>query len=74
MNHYSALKAKELHRKGQKVNLYHVLVKPTARFFIHYIFQLGFLDGLAGLVFAKTQAYGVLTRYLKLRFINKNIK
>ena len=72
MNHYGALKAKQLHDEGKKVNLFHVLIKPPARFFIHYIVRLGFLDGFTGFMFAKTQAYGVLTRYIKLWLLNKN--
>lgn len=70
MNHYGQLRAEELHEKGKKVNIYHVLVKPPARFLIHYFVRLGFLDGFAGFLVAKTQAYGVLTRYIKLWLIN----
>ena len=71
MNHYAAIRATELHAKGIKVNIYHVMVKPAARFFIHYIIRLGFLDGFTGFLVAKTQAYGVLTRYIKLRLLNR---
>jgi hypothetical protein len=74
MNHYAAIRAKELHEKRNKVNIYHVMIKPAARFFIHYIIRLGFLDGFAGFLIAKTQAYGVLTRYIKLWLLNKGIK
>ncbi|KGL63088.1 glycosyltransferase family 2 protein [Polaribacter sp. Hel1_85] len=74
MNHYAAIKASELHEKGKKVNIYHVMVKPTARFFIHYIIRLGFLDGFTGFLVAKTQAYGVLTRYIKLWLLNRGIR
>ncbi|QNM86053.1 glycosyltransferase family 2 protein [Polaribacter pectinis] len=74
MNHYAAIRAKELHQKGKTVNIYHVMIKPAARFFIHYIIRLGFLDGFTGFLVAKTQAYGVLTRYIKLWLLNKGIK
>ncbi|TMM28792.1 glycosyltransferase family 2 protein [Polaribacter aestuariivivens] len=74
INYYSSLKAKELHAKGKKVNAFHLLVKPAARFFIHYIIRLGFLDGLAGLILAKILAYSVFTRYIKLWLLNKGIK
>jgi glycosyltransferase involved in cell wall biosynthesis len=74
LNHYAAIRARELHNDGKKVNLYHVLIKPPARFFIHYIIRLGFLDGFTGFLVAKTQAYGVLSRYIKLRLINKELK
>jgi len=74
MNHYAAIRAEELHRQGKNVTVYHVMVKPAARFFIHYIIRLGFLDGFTGFLVAKTQAYGVLTRYIKLWLLNKGIK
>ena len=74
LNHYSWLQAKELNKKGKKVNLYHLLIKPPARFIIHYFIRLGFLDGFAGFMIAKTQSYAVLSRFLKLRLINKGIK
>ena len=74
IHHYSALKATELHQQGKTVNLFHLLIKPPARFFIHYVIRLGFLDGFAGLILAKTLAYSVLTRYIKLWLLNKGIK
>ncbi|MGJ8742961.1 glycosyltransferase family 2 protein [Polaribacter sp.] len=73
MNHYGALRGKEYFAKGKKVNLFHILVKPPARFIIHYFIRLGFLDGFPGYIFAKTQAYGVYTRYIKLWLLNKGI-
>ncbi|MEO9572007.1 MAG: glycosyltransferase family 2 protein [Polaribacter sp.] len=73
MNHYAAIRAKELHEQGKKVNLFHVLIKPPVRFFIHYIVRLGFLDGFTGFLVAKTQAYGVLTRYIKLWSLNNKM-
>lgn len=73
MNHYGALRGKQLHHEEKKVNLFHILIKPPARFVIHYIIRLGFLDGFAGFVFAKTQGYGVFTRYIKLWLLNKKI-
>ncbi|MFT6064353.1 MAG: glycosyltransferase involved in cell wall biosynthesis [Paraglaciecola sp.] len=74
MNHYGAIRAKELHSNGKKVNLFHVLIKPPVRFCIHFFIRLGFLDGFTGFLIAKTQAYGVLTRYIKLWLLNNGIK
>jgi glycosyltransferase involved in cell wall biosynthesis len=73
LNHYAALRAKQLSEQGKRVNLYHILIKPPIRFFIHYVVRLGFLDGFAGFLFAKTQAYGVLTRYIKLWLFNRKM-
>jgi len=74
INHYSWLQAEELHKKGKKVNLYQILIKPPIRFFIHYIVRLGFLDGFEGFMIAITQAFAVLSRYLKLWLINRELK
>ena len=74
LNHYAALRANELYDKGVRVNLYHILVKPPVRFLIHYIVRLGFLDGFAGFLIARTQAYGVLTRYIKLWLLTHKLK
>ena len=51
-----------------------MIVKPEARFFIHYFIRLGFLDGFTGILVAKTQAYGVLTRCIKLWLLNSEMK
>lgn len=71
LNHYAELSAKQLHEQDKTVRIYHLLIKPPVRFLIHYIVRLGFLDGFLGLLVAKTQAYGVYTRYLKLGELNK---
>jgi glycosyltransferase involved in cell wall biosynthesis len=72
MNHYANIRAHELHQKGKKVTVFHLMIKPPARFFIHFVIRLGFLDGFSGFIFAKAQAYGVYSRYVKLRLLNKN--
>ncbi|MFK8060649.1 MAG: glycosyltransferase family 2 protein [Polaribacter sp.] len=74
MNHYGALRGKQYFEAGKKVNLFHILIKPPARFFIHYFIRLGFLDGFPGYIFAKAQAYGVYVRYIKLWLLNRNVK
>ena len=71
LNHYAALRAKQLQTQGKTVNLYHILIKPPVRFFVHFIVRLGFLDGFAGFLIAKTQSYAVLTRYIKLWLLNR---
>ena len=74
IHHYGELKAKELHAKGRKVNLFHILIKPIYRVFSHFILKLGFLDGYTGLILSITQGYAVLTRYIKLWLKNKGVK
>jgi len=71
---YATLKAKELVKKG-KQNIYlKAVVKPPFRFFKHYIYQLGFLDGFQGFVFAGMQSYGIFIRYVKLWMLKNQIQ
>jgi glycosyltransferase involved in cell wall biosynthesis len=74
MNHYGALRSQQFFEEGRKVNFFHILIKPCARFFIHYFIGLGFLDGFTGLIFAKIQAYSVFVKYVKLWSLNRGIK
>ena len=74
LNQYATLQAQNLHQENKKVTAYHLFVKPPVRFVIHYIIRLGFLDGFAGFLIAKTQAYAVLTRYIKLWLLNNKKK
>ena len=73
LDHYSEIKAKELFEKGLKVTAFQTVIKPAARFLIHFIIRFGFLDGSTGFLVAKTQAYGVYSRYKKLKDLNKII-
>lgn len=74
LNQYAWLQAKQLNNRGKRVTLYHTFIKPPTRFVIHYFIRLGFLDGFPGFVIAVTQSYGVLTRYIKLWLIRRNLK
>ena len=75
MNHYGELRAKQYFEEGKKSYfLFHVVIKPMARFFIHFFIRLGILDLYQGYIFAKAQAYGVYVKYLKLWLLNKGLK
>ncbi|PQJ77698.1 glycosyltransferase family 2 protein [Polaribacter porphyrae] len=74
IHQYGELKAKELHARGKKVNLFHIIIKPTYRIFSHFILKRGFLDGYTGLILSITQGYAVLTRYIKLWILNRGLK
>lgn len=49
-------------KQQRPAGLFQVFVRPVWRFLRMYVFQLGFLDGMAGLVFCMLQAFGT---YLK---------
>lgn len=72
MEQYARLRAKELYRKRLKPNFYHFTIKPAYRFLYHFIIRRGFLDGKAGFVIAKLNAYGVKRRYIELQKLYGN--
>lgn len=74
MNHYALLRAEQYLKENKQINLYHIIIKPAARFVIHYFLRLGFIDGFPGFIFAKTQAYGVYTRYIKYWLLKRKMK
>lgn len=66
---YGKLRAEELYAKNVKPTLFHMRVKPLYRFLYHYIIRRGFLDGKAGYIMAKLNAYGVKQRFVELKKI-----
>ncbi|NLN33244.1 MAG: glycosyltransferase [Flavobacteriaceae bacterium] len=74
LTQYSILRAKELHAKGLKPNVFHFWVKPWFRFVHHYILRLGVLDGGEGYIISKLHAHHVFKRYLFLSKMWENEK
>ena len=50
LNFYTTIRAKELLDKGEKISVLRIIIYPKAKFFQNYLFKLGFLDGVEGLV------------------------
>lgn len=69
---YARLRAQELKDKNIKPNFFHFYIKPVYRFFHHYIVRRGFLDGKAGYIMAKLNAYGVKQRFVELNKLYTN--
>jgi glycosyltransferase involved in cell wall biosynthesis len=65
-DHYTWLSAKDRGTKTTNVTLYHLAIKPVIRFFRHYIWFRGFLDGKVGFIISYMAAVSVFMRYLKL--------
>jgi len=65
-NRYTDWGAAELDKRGVRARWYHLMLHPTFRFFRMYILQLGFLDGLHGLVLCMLACFSVFTKYAKL--------
>jgi glycosyltransferase involved in cell wall biosynthesis len=65
-NRYSSLQAEQHFSKGQKFNLYKLVIKPWVKFIECYFLKLGFLDGLPGFVIAVGAGYSVFIRWAKV--------
>jgi glycosyltransferase involved in cell wall biosynthesis len=70
-NRYAWWSAVDHLKRNTKVNLSQLFIKPTYRFFKHFVIQLGFLDRIPGLAYAFIESYGVFTRYLKIWLMQK---
>jgi len=66
-NKYSDLQSLQLLKKNKKANFFHILIKPLFRFFNELILRRGIFDGVPGLTTTTMNAFGVLSRYIKLR-------
>ncbi len=73
-NKYSSLQAKEMAAKGKNFSWFHFFTKPAFKFFECYFLKLGFLDGWAGFVIAKSASYSVFLKWSKLYEIKELVK
>ncbi|MEL7021532.1 MAG: glycosyltransferase family 2 protein [Bacteroidota bacterium] len=51
----------------KRVTFFHLYLKPLFRFFKHYIWQGGILDGQVGFIISRLMAWGVFLRYWKIK-------
>lgn len=73
-NRYTTEGAKEYHKRGKKVNLFWLVLNPIFKFIRMYIFRLGFLDGVEGLLLAILSSNYTMVKYYKLLEINRREK
>ncbi len=66
-NRYTTLQANMLLETGKSPSTTKLLFNPLVRFIKFYIFRLGFLDGLPGLVHISVGCYNTFMKYAKLR-------
>lgn len=64
---YGKMKAQEKLGKNFTPNLYHFVVRPSYKFFNHYILRLGFLDGKKGVIICYLNALSVYSRYKEFK-------
>jgi glycosyltransferase involved in cell wall biosynthesis len=74
LNRYAWWQAKDLNEETGKITFYHFFIKPSWRFFKHYIIQGGFRDGLVGFVISYLYGYSVFTRYVKIWLMRRGLK
>ena len=64
---YTTLGAEEYLKRGKKASLFNIVINPFLKFIRMYIFRLGFLDGVEGLLIAIFSGMYTMTKYFKLR-------
>jgi glycosyltransferase involved in cell wall biosynthesis len=72
LERYAQWQAQDYSQKMGKVTLFHTIIKPSFRFFKHYILSGGFLDGYIGFRISKYAAWSVWLRYKKVIKIRSN--
>ena len=60
---YAEWGAAQMFREGRKAGIVEIAGRPCWRFFRMYVLQLGFLDGIRGLVVCGLEAFGVFLKY-----------
>ena len=63
---FTTIAAREKHARGRRAGLLDLVGRPAWKLLRMYVLKAGFLDGVAGLVFAVTGAYYVFLKYAKL--------
>lgn len=66
-NRYTSLQAGRLHAQGERAGFARIALSPLTRFLKFYVFRLGFLDGVPGLVHIAIGCANSMIKYAKLR-------
>ncbi len=73
VDRFSSLMAEDMYEKGKRYHLSLLILRPFFKFIEVYFLELGFLDGMAGLVIAVNSAHAMFLRYAKLREIEHRL-
>jgi len=68
---YTTLGAEEYLKRGKKASFFNIVINPFFKFVRMYILRLGFLDGLEGLIIAIFSGMYTMTKYFKLRELER---
>jgi glycosyltransferase involved in cell wall biosynthesis len=66
IDRYTTIMAEQLEKRGRRVRLRDIALRPPARFVAFYLVKRGFLDGWRGLLMAYLAAHYVRLKYAKL--------
>lgn len=72
MRRYADWSAQDHFAKTKRVSYFHLFFKPLFRFFKHFIWQRGFLDGKIGFIISVIMAWSVFLRYTKIKELRLN--
>jgi hypothetical protein len=67
MEQYTTLAAQEIASRKEQIGIRRLIVSPTWTFFKTYFLQMGFLDGVEGLILAYMAAFYTFVKYAKAR-------
>jgi glycosyltransferase involved in cell wall biosynthesis len=73
LNRYSHMQAEDIARKKKKLLYLRALLLPPVTFIRFYLWKLGILDGLPGLVIALISSWATAMKYLKAIEIRREI-
>ena len=72
-NLYTSLQAEQMFQAGKRAGASKLLFNPLYRFFKFYIFRLGFLDGMPGLIHILIGCQNTFLKYAKLIALQRKI-
>ena len=70
-NRYTTLAAEQAFAAGRRAHALHLLLSPLLRFCKFYVFRLGCLDGVAGLVHILIGCANSFTKYAKMLYLQR---
>lgn len=73
LNYYSGIRAAELVAENKKTNVFEIILYPLFKFIYLWVFKLGFLDGVAGLIHAMTMSFYSFLVRSKLYLLTRGI-
>jgi glycosyltransferase involved in cell wall biosynthesis len=72
INWYSTLNAKFLFSQKIREPALYILIYPAAKFFVNYLWKLGFLDGMPGMIMAMMMSFHSFLTRSKLQMLWRN--